>query len=73
MIVLGLTQQKGANRTMTVKRPLREQRNMFGARIKIKWEEQLVDPLSDYITSVIALQPLVLINLNVLYNNHNKS
>ena len=73
MIVLGLTQQKGANRTMTVKRPLREQRNMFGARIKIKWEKQLVDPLSDYITSVIALQPLVLINLNVLYNNHNKS
>ena len=29
---------------------------MFGARIKIIWEEQLVDPLADYTTSVIALK-----------------
>ena len=36
-----------------VKRPLWEQRNMLGARIKIMWEEQLVDPLNNYITSVI--------------------
>ena len=36
--------KKGANRTMKMKRPLRGQRNMFGARIKIKWEELLVDP-----------------------------
>ena len=26
------------------KGPLQRQRNMFGARIKIIWEEQLVDP-----------------------------
>ena len=40
---------------MKVKSPLLGQRNMLGARIKIKWEEQLVDPLADYITFVIAL------------------
>ena len=28
---------------------------MFGTRIKIIWEEQLVDPPIDYITSVNAL------------------
>ena len=39
-------------RTMRVKRPFEKQRNMFGARIMIMWEEQLVDPLFDYITSV---------------------
>ena len=33
---------------------------MFGARIKITWEEQLVDLLADYITSEIALKSLVL-------------
>ena len=27
-----------------------EQRNMFVARVKIMWEEQLVDPSIDYIT-----------------------
>ena len=32
--------KKGANRTMKVKRPLRRQRNKFGARKKIMWEEQ---------------------------------
>ena len=37
-------------RTMKVKRPFVKQRNMFGARIKIMWEEQLVDPPIDYIT-----------------------
>ena len=31
-------------RTMKEKRPFVKQRNMFGARIKIMWEEQLVDP-----------------------------
>ena len=40
---------------MKVKRPLWEQSNMFGTRIKIIWQEQLVDPLADYIISVIAL------------------
>ena len=39
-----LVTKKGANRTMKVKRPLCEQRNMFGVRRKIMWEEQLVDP-----------------------------
>ena len=29
-----------------------EQRSMFGARMKIMWEEQLVDPTTDYLTSV---------------------
>ena len=29
-----------------------EQRSMFGARMKIMWEEQLVDPPIDYITPV---------------------
>ena len=33
---------------------------MLGARIKIIWEDQLVDPLADYITSVIALLDSVL-------------
>ena len=28
---------------------------MFGARIKIIWEEQLVDPPADFIKSEIAL------------------
>ena len=32
---------------------------MFGARIKIMWEEQLVDPVIQYITSVIAPQSLI--------------
>ena len=44
--------KKGANRTMKVRRPLR---NLFGARIKIMWEEQLVNPPIDYITSVNGL------------------
>ena len=38
-----------------IRRLLRRQRNMFGTRIKIIWEEQLVDPPIDYITSVNAL------------------
>ena len=29
-----------------------EQRSMFGARMNIMWEEQLVDPPINYITSV---------------------
>ena len=29
--------------------------NMFGARIKIMWEEQLVDPPIDYITYVLHM------------------
>ena len=40
--------KKGTNRTMIVKRPLWWQKDMFGARIKIMWEEQLVDPLIEY-------------------------
>ena len=39
-------------RTMKVKRPFRRQRYTFGARIKIMWEEQLVDPPIDYIVEV---------------------
>ena len=46
--------KKGANRTMKVKRPLWEQRNMFGARIKIMWDEQLVDPPIHYLTGVVV-------------------
>ena len=34
---------------MKVKKPFVKQRNMFGARIKIMWEERLVDPPIDYI------------------------
>ena len=44
---------------MKLERPLRRQRNMFGARIKIMWEEQLVDPPIHNITSVNALKFLV--------------
>ena len=33
---------------------------MVGPRIKIMWEEKLVDPPIDYITSVNALKSLVL-------------
>ena len=41
---------------MYVKRTLCEQKNMFGTRIKIIWDLQLVNPVADYITStVIAL------------------
>ena len=29
-----------------------EQRKMFGAKMKIMWEEQLVDPPTDLLTSV---------------------
>ena len=32
-----------------------EHRSMFGARMKIMWEEQLVDPPVDYITLVISI------------------
>ena len=32
-----------------VKIPLCEQRNMFGARIKIMWQEELVDALIHFI------------------------
>ena len=46
---------KGANRAIKVKRPVLEQRNMFGARIKIIGEENFIFPLADNITSVIAL------------------
>ena len=46
---------KGSNKNNQVKGPLWEQRKMFGARIKITWEKQLVDPPIHYITSVIAL------------------
>ena len=38
---------KGVNRTVIVKSPLWEQRNMFGSRIKIIREEQLFDPLAE--------------------------
>ena len=51
--------KKGANRTMKVKRSLWEQRNMLGARIKIMWKEQLVDPPIHNKTSVNALKFLV--------------
>ena len=37
---------------MKVKRPLWEERNMFGARIKIMWEEQLVDPQIHHIIKI---------------------
>ena len=40
---LSVHNKKGVDRTIKVKRPFLEQRNMFGARIKIIWEEQLVD------------------------------
>ena len=52
-IVFISTQLKGAKRTMKVKGPLWEKRDMFGSRIKIKWEEQLLDPIH-YLTCVIA-------------------
>ena len=48
MVVLYLSGQneKSTNRT--------DKRNMFGARVKIMWDEQLVDPPVHYITSVNA-------------------
>ena len=42
------------------KRPLWEQRKVFGARMKNIWEEQLVYPLIHNITSIIAPWSLVL-------------
>ena len=44
-IVFISAQVKGAN----LKKPLREQRRVFGVRIKIMYEEQLVDTLIHYI------------------------
>ena len=49
LLYLSGQNKKGANRTTKVKRPLRRQRNMFGNKIKIMWEEQVVDPPIDYI------------------------
>ena len=43
--------QKNNQTNFKVKRPLWEQRNRFGARITIMWEEQLVDPLIHQINS----------------------
>ena len=46
-----------------VKRPLWEKKNMFGARIKVNLEEQLVGPLIHYITSrvnKVKFNPLIL-------------
>ena len=36
--------KKGSKKNNEVKRPLLEQRNIFGTRVKIMWEERLVDP-----------------------------
>ena len=44
----------GANRTMKVKGPFRELRNMIGARKKIMCEEQIFDPSIDYIYYTFA-------------------
>ena len=56
IIVFVSTEEKGGERTMrqtlNVKSPLWKQRNMFGARIKIMWEEQLVDPSIHYIKKI---------------------
>ena len=49
-----------------VKRPLWEQKNMFGTRIMVIWEEQLVDPLILYITSKVnkvKFNPVILCTL----------
>ena len=46
--------KKDANRTMKLKRPLLEQNNMFGSRIKIMWEEQPVDHSIHYFICVIV-------------------
>ena len=37
-----------------------EQRAVIGAKTKIMWEEQLLDPANKYLTSVIEPKPLVL-------------
>ena len=42
-------------RIIKVKRPLWRQRNMFGARIKIMLDEQLVDPPVDKIIYVLVM------------------
>ena len=41
-----------------------EQRDMFGARIKIMWEEQLVDPPIDYITNITKSKAGIFIRMN---------
>ena len=53
IIVFVSTQQKGANKNNEVK-SLCENKKMFYTRIKIMWEEQLVDPPIHYLTCVIA-------------------
>ena len=45
--------------TLKVKRALFRQQNMFGARIKIVWEEQLVDPAVEYITYLNIVEILI--------------
>ena len=51
--------EKGANKNNQVKRPLQERMQMLGARIKIMWKEQLVDPPIHYLISIIALESSV--------------
>ena len=50
---------------------LLEERNMIGARKKIMWEEQLVDPLIQFIISVTAPREGVIIEcpLNGQYHD----
>ena len=53
LLYLSCRNGSGANKTNECEKSLCEdKRNMFGARIKIMWEKQIVDPPIDYITSV---------------------
>ena len=58
------SQWKGTNKNNQVKRPLWEQRNMFGPRIKIMWEEQLVDCGSNTIHDSLYFLSIC-VNLNL--------
>ena len=50
---------------LKLNRPLWRQRNIFGARINIMWEEQLVDPPIHYITTVNALYFIEISMVNI--------
>ena len=54
--------EKDAKRTMKVQKPSWEQRNLIGTRIKIMWEEQLVDPPIDYIIRGIVMRRYLMTN-----------
>ena len=56
-IVIVWSEGNGANKNNESEKAFVKKTNMFGARIKIMWEEPLVDPSMHYITFVNTVYP----------------